>query len=92
MDAFRLRLILKHWFNQIDILKRWRFLNQNTEAWYIRKTRKRVFRSWRNQIRLQKLFFIVHDEHDQVLQRKYFQHFIKAYNLSKAYTAVASQK
>lgn len=89
MDAYRLRLIVKHWFNQIDILKRWRFLNQNTEAWYARKTRKRVLRSWRNQIRLQKLFFAVHDEHAQVLQRAYFQHLVKAFNLSRAFSSVA---
>jgi hypothetical protein len=52
LDKFRLRLVYKHWFNQIDILKRWRFLNENTEAWYLRKMRKRIFKAWRNQNRL----------------------------------------
>jgi hypothetical protein len=31
MDVCRLKIVFKSWFNQIDILKRWRFLNENRE-------------------------------------------------------------
>ena len=63
MDKFRLKQALKSWFNQIDILRKWRFLNDNTDQWYVRKLKKRIIKLWRQEIRLKKIFFKVADKH-----------------------------
>jgi hypothetical protein len=64
MDICRLKIVFKSWFNQIDILKRWRFLNENTENWFARKQRRRVFKGWCKEIRMKKTFFIVADMYE----------------------------
>jgi len=71
MDMCRQKIVFKSWFNQIDILKRWRFLNENTEHWFARKQRRRVFQAWSKEIRLKKTFFNVADMHEQY-QMKYW--------------------
>ena len=72
-DLFKQRQIFKQWFNQVDILKRWRYLNENTHVWYIRKMRKRVFRAWRREIRLRVTYFTIEDDRNYRLGVTAFQ-------------------
>ena len=69
LDTFKVRQVFKAWFNQIDILKRWRFLNDNTEAWYIRKHLRRVMKAWRKEIKMKNLYFKVFDKHIDTLKK-----------------------
>ena len=84
-----MRQVFKSWFNQIDILKRWRLLNENTEAWYTRKMRRRVFKSWKNQIRLKNLYFQVYDNHAALVRKNTIALMLGAVNKNRAYKYVS---
>lgn len=57
MDRVRLRQCMKAWFNLIDIMQRWRFVNENTALWYRRKRLKMLFRAWKFQTDIQVRYF-----------------------------------
>lgn len=88
MDLFKLRQVYKSWFNLIDILKRWRFLNDNTDSWYTKKMRRRVFKSWKNQIRLKHLYFAVNDKHVALFRKRTLDRMMAAVNKLRAYRFV----
>ena len=83
-DLFKQRQIFKQWFNQVDILKRWRYLNENTHLWHIRKMRKRVFRAWRREIRLRVAYFAVEDNHSYRLGVTAFKALQRWVNMQRA--------
>lgn len=51
--------MFKQWFNQIDILKRWKYIEDNTLEWYTRKYTGRLFKFWRRHARLRKIKYLL---------------------------------
>jgi hypothetical protein len=70
---FKIRRIYKLWYNQIDILKRWRYLNENTFKWYIRKWMKKVVKGWRKETKMKISYFNIFDNHQYNLAVRAFK-------------------
>lgn len=88
---FKVRQIVKAWFNQIDILKKWRFLNDNTSLFHDRKTKSRIFKAWRQEIRMKKAFMQVAEKHIINENKFWFKEFKTAARLNKVFEIVAKK-
>lgn len=84
MDRLRMQHVLKKLYNQIDVLRRWRYLNENSEAWYLRKSKRRIFNAWLKQIRLQKTYFVVFDRHQDAERARWLSKILGAVNKQRA--------
>lgn len=89
MDLLRQRQVFKQWFNKIDILKKWKYIEDNTLEWFIRKRKGRLFKQWRKQSRLQQMKFIVSRKHEAFQTRYWFKMIEKGTLLSLNYKSVS---